>query len=196
MKRIGPRARASSAASAWDEALDTDRRAVPRDRRLARRPASDPAVQLRRHDGQAAGLQPRPALLSSPRRVAARPHHLRHGGGGRLRRHARHAGRPRSGGGAFIAATSSTGARTPASPTCTCGRSCTRPARPAPRIVTIDPYRCKTAETQRLVAADPPRHRRRPGPGHDAHPLARRPAGRRLPGALLPRRRRSCASAP
>ncbi len=49
---------------------------------------------------------------------------------------------------------------------------------------------------QRLVAADPSRHRRRPRPGHDARHLARRLAGRRLPGALLPRRPSSCASAP
>ena len=45
-----------------------------------------------------------------------------------------------------IRATSSTGAPTPASPTCTCGRSCTGPARPGPGSSPSIPFRCKTAE--------------------------------------------------
>ena len=77
-----------------------DRHASPR--RFAtiaaspRRAAGDPALQLRRHDGQAARVEPRSAVLPSARRVAARSHHLRHGGGGGLRHHARHAGGHRS----------------------------------------------------------------------------------------------------
>ena len=49
------------------------------------------------------------------------------------------------------------------------------------KIVTIDPYRSADRGEVRLVAADPPRHRRGPRPGRDAHPLPRGLAGRRLP---------------
>ncbi len=54
MRRVGARAAGPFERIAWDEALDDDRRALRRDRRSRRRPAGDPAVQLRRHHGPAA----------------------------------------------------------------------------------------------------------------------------------------------
>ena len=48
--------------------------------------AGDPAVQLCRHDGPAAGRVDGPPLLPPARRVAARPHDLRVGGQGRAGR--------------------------------------------------------------------------------------------------------------
>ena len=90
------RAAAASSRVSWDEALDEIAARLP----IAAPdggPRGDPAVQLCRHDGPAAGRQHGPALLQPARRVAARPHHLRVGrrrGARRdLRREGRHARR-------------------------------------------------------------------------------------------------------
>ena len=81
-----PRAKASFERISWDEALDTIASRFRRNRRLARRPAGDSPLQLRRHDGTAAIRLDGSALLSQARRVAARSHDLRDGRQGRLRR--------------------------------------------------------------------------------------------------------------
>ena len=95
MKRVGAKGEGRFVQVSWDEAL-ADIAARLRRNRVAR-PAGDPALQLRRHDGLCAGREHGPALLPQARRVAARPHDLldgrRRGAGGDARRQARHARR-------------------------------------------------------------------------------------------------------
>ena len=55
MRRVGAKGEGRFARISWDEALDEIADALRGDRRVAGRPAGDPAVQLRRHDGPAAG---------------------------------------------------------------------------------------------------------------------------------------------
>ena len=127
--RTGPKGAGAFERASWDEALDAHRRAPARDRRRARR-RGDPALQLRGHPGARAGRVDGPALL--PRLGACRLERTICGAGGGRRRSSRP--RARWSGCApsdlahsrFICC----GGRTRSSPTCTCGRSCRRRARP------------------------------------------------------------------
>ena len=95
LKRVGPKGAGRFTRVGWDEALDdiaARLKAIAAARCRGHRP-----VQLRRHDGPAAGREHGGALLPPPRRVAARPHDLlvgrRRGAGRDLRRQDRHARR-------------------------------------------------------------------------------------------------------
>ena len=134
LRRVGAKGRGPVRADRLGRGPGDDRRAVPRDREVGRRPAGDPAVQLCRDDGQAPGEQPRPAVLPPARGLAARPHHLRDGRVARVRVHPR----PRAGSAPTRwrsprAGSSSTGARTRSSPTATSGAGWSRPASRARR---------------------------------------------------------------
>ncbi len=84
MRRVGRKGEGRFERISWDEALDEIAARFADIAALGRRSAGDPAVQLRRHHGPAAVRVDGPALLPSPRRVAARPHDLRVGRQGRL----------------------------------------------------------------------------------------------------------------
>ena len=77
MRRVGKKGEGKFERISWDEALDEiAARLKPI---AATRSASDPALQLLRHDGPGAGRVDVVALLQQARRLAAGPHHLRHG---------------------------------------------------------------------------------------------------------------------
>ncbi len=98
LRRVGPK-RAGQAAALRARQLGRGARRYrwPPGVDRAARSAGDPAVQLCRHDGHAAGRKHGPALLPPPRRVAARPHDLLErrwrSAGRHLRRQGRHAPR-------------------------------------------------------------------------------------------------------
>ena len=90
MRRVGAKGEGRFERISWDEALDE---IAARLQAIAAEFGAGihPALQLCRHHGTAERLRHGPALLSSPGRIAARPHHLL--GGGR-RRPDRRAGLP------------------------------------------------------------------------------------------------------
>ena len=157
------------------------------------RPAGDPAVQLRRHDGQAHVRQPRPAVLPPPRRVPARPHDLRDGRRGGLRRHARHAGGDRPRGGGQLPVHRQLGLEHRRHQHPPLGDRARGPqARREDRH--HRPVQQPDGGEVRLVDPDPPRHRRGPRARRHARHLPRGLAGRRLPRPLTASARRSSAS--
>ena len=122
LKRVGRKGEGRVRADRLGRGARHHRPQVRRDRRLERWSPGDPAVQLLRDDGQAPVEQPRPAVLPPAGRLDARPDDLRLGRLGS----ATNTRSAAAGSGPIrwpypTASSSSTGARTPPTPTAISG---------------------------------------------------------------------------